>query len=135
VPKDTSGLRIPTVPISWGELFDKFTILELKLKRVASRDALDNVKKEYVALADIVIRALSENSDVAIHVQELRDVNKTLWDIEDSIRAKEAEKNFDDEFIQIARSVYLTNDERAKIKRLINDRMNSSFKEEKCYKG
>ena len=135
MPNNTLGLHVPTVPISWGELFDKFTILELKLVRVTSKDALENIKREYSSLADIATRALSENMGISHYLDELREVNKALWDIEDNIRVKEFDKDFGHEFIQLARAVYLTNDERARIKRLINERMNSKFKEEKYYKS
>ena len=119
------------VDISLGELVDKVTILSIKLKKVQSAEKLVNIQKEYDILHKCMIRAeISESSD---EYGELTKINQKLWDIEDEIRRKEAAKQFDDAFVALARSVYLTNDERAAVKRRINIRYGSELIEEKEY--
>ena len=113
------------IPVSYGELFDKITILEIKKQEIGS----DNVIKEL----DLLLEK-SKN----IHVDpellhNLKLVNKILWDIEDRLRVKEKEKKFDEEFIILARHVYSTNDKRAAIKKQINTELNSEIVEEKQY--
>jgi hypothetical protein len=120
-------------PISVGELFDKLSILEIKLERIKSTAALENVNREYRQLQNI-LNQHDLNTSAAMHIfAELKDVNQKLWDIEDQIREKERTKSFDDEFIRLARSVYVTNDERSKTKRKINKLFNSDIVEEKFY--
>jgi hypothetical protein len=125
--------RPPTVEVSWGELIDKITILEIKLQRLNAPSAIDNVRNELAAL----IRAAATLDPVPQQLealkQELKAVNGALWDIENRTRAKEAAKIFDAEFIELTRSVYLNNDKRAAIKRRINDLLNSGLVEEKQY--
>jgi len=122
----------PSVPVSWGELIDKVTILEIKEVRLSSPQAVANVKLELAALADAAKRA-TEEAGVLNLKRELKAVNETLWEIEDKIRAKEAAKSFDQEFIELARSVYVNNDQRGDIKRRINVAMKSELFEEKQY--
>jgi hypothetical protein len=123
----------PKVQISWGELFDKITILEIKLQRLKSEAATSNVRRELTALNRVASKVLSQRPEVELLKQQLKMVNDALWDIEDKIRAKEATKSFDRQFIELARSVYLNNDKRGDLKRQINALLNSEFLEEKQY--
>lgn len=121
--------EMPRVPVSWGELIDKITILEIKTERLTDPTALANVKRELALL----LAALPAIDGLAPLRQELAAINRRLWDIEDAIRAKESKQSFDDEFVALARSVYRTNDERARIKRDINLLLQSPLIEEKHY--
>ena len=122
--------EIILVPISIGELIDKISILEIKLKKMTG-DQFLNVKKELNALEAIV---LEKNLRIdPIIATKLKEVNTILWEIEDKIRLKEGQHEFDDEFVQLARSVYQQNDKRASIKREINLLYNSKLVEEKLY--
>ena len=121
--------EMPRVPVSWGELIDKITILEIKTERLTDPTALANVKRELALL----LAALPAIDGLAPLRQELAAINRRLWDIEDAIRAKESKQSFDDEFVALARSVYRTNDERARIKRDINRLLQSPLIEEKHY--
>lgn len=126
-------MNIPQIPVSLGELFDKVTILQIKLENLTSKKALNNVEREFKKLQSILIK-YSPNSTRAKQLEkELKKINQQLWDIEDKIRDKERNRSFDDEFIQLARSVYIINDERSLIKRKINDIFGSEFVEEKSY--
>jgi hypothetical protein len=123
----------PLVPISWGELFDKITILQIKLDKLTSKNALNNVGREFKQLQSILIKYFPNSIEAKQLEEELKQINQQLWDIEDNIRDKERNRSFDDEFIQLARSVYIINDERSRIKRKINDIFGSEFVEEKSY--
>jgi tetratricopeptide (TPR) repeat protein len=124
------------VPISWGELIDKITILEIKEMKLTDANALANVKKELELLSTIGKKALLDGNDRLIKLKgSLSRVNKTLWDIECRIRIKEKAQEFDEEFIGLARSVYQTNDQRAAIKREINLLLSSELFEEKSYQS
>ena len=123
----------PKVAVSWGELLDKLTILQIKLENISIKSALDNIEREYTQLQVIFSKNISEDSGANKLMMELKEVNPKLWDIEDKIRDKERKKIFDNEFIQLARSVYITNDERSRIKRRINDMLGSELVEEKSY--
>jgi hypothetical protein len=127
-------LTTPFVPISWGELIDKLTILEIKQSRIDSLKAKENINKELKLLLDI---ASIESLPNEIHLlkQELMRINLRLWEVEDSIREKEFENQFDIAFIELARSVYKFNDLRAKTKQSINSLLNSELVEEKSYKN
>ena len=124
---------MPTIEVSWGELIDKITILEIKEQRLTSPAAVANVRKELAAL----VRALAglDPAPAALDglKRDLKALNETLWDIENRTRAKEAAKTFDQEFIELTRSVYLNNDKRAGIKRRINELLNSGLIEETQY--
>jgi hypothetical protein len=124
---------MPTIAVSWGELIDKITILEIKEQRLASPVAVANVRSELAALS----RAFAELTPVPAGLdalkRDLKAINDALWDIENRTRAKEAAKVFDQEFIELTRSVYLNNDKRAGIKRQINELLNSGLVEEKQY--
>ena len=124
--------NVPMVALSWGEVIDKMTILEIKQERLSSADAIDNVRRELAALNEVVARAAVPEALGALK-QALKAVNEKLWDIENQIRAKEAEAAFDRSFVELARSVYINNDERAKLKREINKLLKSELVEEKQY--
>ena len=126
-------MKNPLVSISWGELFDKITILQIKYKTLNSQEASRNVEKELKLLETIYERNFMDEPQANKLKKELAQTNKKLWEIEDRIREKEKNKTFDSEFIQLARSVYLTNDERSAIKRRINDVFESELVEEKSY--
>ncbi len=123
----------PVIPVSWGELIDKITILEIKNRKLKAEAALANVRKELASLMEIVARDVPRRGEVVDLKDRLTKVNEELWTIEDRIREKEAAKAFDAEFIALARSVYLRNDERSRIKREINVRLSSNLVEEKSY--
>jgi hypothetical protein len=129
----SSKMKTPYIPISWGELIDKITILEIKELKISAKNAQENIKKELVYLSDIV-----NSNNLPIEVQslknELKNVNIKLWDVEDSIREKELAGEFDEVFIELARSVYRLNDARAKTKQSINLSLSSELIEEKSYK-
>jgi hypothetical protein len=127
-------LATPFSPVSWGELIDKITILEIKSERLDDETALTNVRKELELLSQLATEALELSTELETQKRNLHEVNQALWVIEDRIREKEAGKCFDEEFIQLARSVYKTNDMRAAIKRRINELLASELMEEKSYK-
>ena len=126
-------MKAPFIPISWGELFDKLTILQIKLENLQDQNALNNVKIEYDELFKIFNNNFLEDDNAIRLLADLKNINKILWNIEDDIRDKERHKTFDEEFIELARSVYITNDERSRIKRNINNTFGSQFIEEKSY--
>jgi hypothetical protein len=121
------------VPVSPGELLDKITILRIKVARIQDAGKLANVKLELALLEDIW-RASGADKDVSQDERALHAVNERLWDIEDRLREKEARQTFDRDFIELARSVYVANDERAAIKKRINLQLGSRLVEEKSYK-
>ena len=127
------ALSMPTIEISWGELIDKITILEIKEQRLTAPAAVANVRKELMALSRAVGELKSAPGALGALKQELKSINSALWDIENRTRAKEAAKTFDQEFIELTRSVYLNKDKRARIKRQINELLNSGLVEEKQY--
>jgi hypothetical protein len=126
-------MKTPNIPISWGELFDKRTILQIKLKNLKTKSALKNVKTEYDQLNTIFNKNFSKNLNAKKLISDLKKVNKKLWNIEDLIRDKERNKAFDKDFIKLARSVYFSNDDRSRIKRTINETFGSELIEEKSY--
>ena len=123
------------VEVSNGELLDKVSILELKLLRIEDEEKIVNIKKEFETLNPLVVELFeNHDSDLQNHYLELAKINGQLWDIEDWIRDCEREKRFDKEFIELARSVYITNDKRSEIKKIINILTGSGLVEEKSYK-
>ena len=126
-------MKTPKISVSWGELFDKMTILEIKLENLKSKSSLKNVKKEHNQLRTIFDQSFLNNTNADRLIKELRLINQSLWKIEDKVRDKERIKTFDDDFIELARSVYLTNDERSRIKNKINYVFGSELVEEKSY--
>ncbi|HSD74397.1 MAG TPA: DUF6165 family protein [Steroidobacteraceae bacterium] len=128
-------MRNILVPISPGELLDKITILRIKAQRMTDRDKLANVRHELELLEQTWRESARQTKvDVSAEERELEAVNAKLWDIEDDIRDKESGREFDARFIELARAVYINNDERAAIKRRINQKLGSTIVEEKSYK-
>jgi hypothetical protein len=121
------------VAVSWGELIDKITILEIKRVRLGDAAQRANVETEYAILRRARDAALPPGADIAADTQALLAVNQALWDIEDDIRACERAQDFGPDFIELARAVYITNDRRAAIKRRLNQALGSDLIEEKSY--
>jgi hypothetical protein len=118
------------IEVSIGEIVDKLSILQIKTEFIRDEEKLNNVKKEYDYLYDIVFNEMKiEQSDFF----DMVSINQELWKIEDDIRDKERAKEFDDEFVSLARAVYVTNDKRAEVKKVINIKYGSLFVEEKSY--
>lgn len=117
------------IPVSIGEVFDKYSILEIKLSKIKNQQKKDLVSKE-VELLKPYIEEYSLDEEIYC---KLKNINTKLWEIEDMLRIKEHDKEFDEEFIQLARSVYFTNDERAEVKRHINMIFKSEIVEVKDY--
>lgn len=122
------------VDVSVGEFIDKLTILQIKSERISDNDKLVNINKE-----KSVLEAEWKNSEYSkVDISKLKDelfrINESLWEIEDDIRDKEFAKEFDEKFIELARAVYVTNDERARVKKEINALVGSELTEEKSYK-
>tara|TARA_E500000318_G_scaffold80999_1_gene76213 strand:+ start:4461 stop:4847 length:387 start_codon:yes stop_codon:yes gene_type:complete len=122
------------VEISNGELLDKITILELKLNRIKDKDKLVNIQKEFDTLNPLAQELFEKHDSYLQNLYvELSSINGRLWDIEDLIRECEKENRFDKEFVELARSVYITNDKRSEVKKTINILTNSGLVEEKSY--
>ena len=122
----------PVVPVSWGELLDKIMILEIKQTRIPDPEAQNHIAKELRLLRGIAVPAM-EQALLAPLLTRLKIVNEALWEIEDSIRSREAISDFGADFLRLARSVYKNNDERAALKREINILLKSDLFEEKSY--
>ena len=120
-------------PVSVGEVLDKFSILEIKSERITSETKLVNVRKELSLLRGLLDEVDGLWPRVASLYADLKAVNEELWVIEDDIRVKEYKKEFDEEFIRLARAVYVTNDRRADVKKQINLKLGSELVEEKSY--
>ena len=125
----------PLTPISWGELIDKITILEIKKINIESTTALANINKELGYLNEILVNSAGVSELIKDLKIQLACVNKKLWQVEDDIRMKELNQEFDAIFIDLARRVYRLNDERANLKKTINQVLNSELLEEKSYKN
>jgi len=121
------------VPVSPGELIDKLTILEIKSERMSDAKKLANVKLELNLLSNTWAKSDYAKIDISTEWSELKRINAELWDIEDQIRDEERHQRFGDEFIRLARAVYFINDDRAAVKRQINDKLGSKIVEEKSY--
>ncbi len=121
------------VPVSFGELLDKIAILEIKADRIGDPRKLHNVLHELTALSATWTAHPASSHDISLLRSELKSVNERLWVIEDDIRLKEKAQAFDLEFVELARSVYFQNDDRARIKREINVALGSAYVEEKSY--
>lgn len=122
-----------SVPVSPGELLDKISILEIKSERIADADKRANVHRELDLLTGLWHAAGLETSEVTKLRADLRALNESLWDIEDAIRDCERRADFGERFVELARSVYRTNDRRAAVKRAINEALGSGIVEEKSY--
>lgn len=121
------------VEVAPGELIDKITILEIKLKNIMDEAKLANIRREYESLMDTYREHIEETEALRVLIDELREANARIWDIEDDIRDLERNKNFGDRFVEVARSVYRSNDRRAATKRKINELLSSAIIEEKSY--
>ncbi len=121
------------VPISPGELVDKITILKIKSERIGDEKKVHNVRLELDLLQRTWQLSDFAGTDIDTQTQQLKSINEKLWEIEDRIRLKESAAAFDDEFVELARSVYFTNDERSRVKREINELLGSELIEEKSY--
>ena len=121
------------VPVSFGELLDKIAILQIKSERMTDAAKLANVRNELTALETTWAAHPASRQDIAALRADLKAVNERLWVIEDDIRLKEKAQAFDDEFVQLARSVYFQNDIRARVKKDINLALGSAYVEEKSY--
>lgn len=119
------------IEVSIGEIVDKLTILRLKKLNITDQEKLFNINKEYDYLYEIVFHNLKIDTD---DFNKLFSINKILWEVEDKIREKEIKQQFDQDFIEMARTVYITNDQRFNLKKEINIKYNSSFVEEKSHK-
>jgi len=121
------------VELSYGEMLDKITILQIKSERISDAGKVANVNKELNLLNSLWQADEKSGIDISEEFSKLKKINEALWDIEDDIRDKERAKEFDERFIELARAVYVTNDQRADIKRVINVKLGSDLVEEKSY--
>jgi|TARA_B110000438_G_scaffold266190_1_gene280069 hypothetical protein len=119
--------------ISAGELIDKITILEIKKTKISEVNKLKDVEKELLSLSDTFKKFIPEPSKIQVLIDNLRSINLKLWDIENKKRIAEKNNNFNEKFVELARSVYKNNDERAKIKLEINNILGSNIKEVKSH--
>ena len=119
--------------ISPGELLDKISILEIKLVKIKDKKSLENVNREYESLIEVKKSFITQSKKLDDLINKIKEVNLTLWNIEDKIRICEKNKDFGKEFIELARGVYFTNDKRSRIKSEINDIFESRIREEKQY--
>ena len=118
------------IEVSNGEIIDKLTILQIKLERIKDQAKLKNLKKEFDELSQVTSSIMITTDPL---YKALYEVNCELWDIEDHIRDLERKKNFGDDFVKTARSVYFRNDRRAELKKEINIKTSSGLTEEKSY--
>ena len=119
--------------ISAGELIDKITILEIKKEKISNKEKLIEVNKELISLNETLKKSINDERKILSFKNDLKNINLKLWDIEDGKRFAEKNHKFDEKFIELARSVYKFNDERAKIKLAINNALGSNIKEVKSY--
>ena len=121
------------IPISPGELLDKITILQIKSERISDPVKVTNVKTELQMLDQVWQAAVESDDTISALTAELKSVNEALWEIEDDIRDEERNRRFGERFIELARAVYVTNDQRADAKKRVNLHLNSTIVEEKSY--
>ena len=121
------------IELSIGELLDKISILQIKAERIDDPSKVKNINKELDVLMSLWNDSPYSDTNLSSEINELKNINEALWDIEDKIRDKERNQVFDKDFIELARSVYFTNDKRAEIKRVINSKTGSELIEEKSY--
>ena len=121
------------IEISAGELIDKITILEIKKEKISNKEKLVEVNKELNSLNETLKKSINDESKILNFKNDLKNINLKLWDIEDGKRSAEKNNKFDEKFIELSRSVYKFNDERAKIKLAINNAFGSNIKEVKSY--
>ena len=120
---------------SCGEIIDKYTILLIKREKITDPYKLINIERELAELDPHIISLNIISSNIVSYMNKLKTINLELWEIEDNIRIKEAQSQFDEDFISLARNVYLKNDERSSLKYKINALTNSPLVEEKSYKS
>lgn len=123
------------IAVSPGELIDRITILEIKRARISDPDKLRNVNRAYDALSKALSAEIPSTPRLAELSKELKTVNEELWQAEEDLRDHERRQNFDNHFIDVARTVYISNDRRSKLKRQIDELLGSSLIEEKFYKS
>ena len=121
------------IDVSFGELLDKLTILEIKFERIDDEKKIANIKRELEVLTNTWITSGVDVASVDNERIELKHINESLWDIEDAIRRQEAANSFGTEFVSLARNVYKINDKRSEVKRLVNEKLGSTLIEEKSY--
>jgi uncharacterized protein YukE len=121
------------IPISPGELLDKITILQIKAERIDDPAKVANVRSELDMLQRVWGESVEDDAEIRALSAELRSINEALWEIEDDIRVEERNQRFGERFIELARSVYVVNDDRANAKKKVNLHLNSSIVEEKSY--
>jgi len=126
-------MSLISTPVSYGELIDKITILEIKSERMTDAAKLANVRDELQLLNRLWGMDAHSRIDASTERAELKRINEALWEIEDEIRVKERDQAFDARFVELARAVYHTNDKRAAVKRAINLKLGSRLVEEKSY--
>ena len=124
-----------TIPVSSGELIDKISILKIKRKKIINKSKLQNINHELSLLNKIYKNNFQKNKKILLYEKKLIKINKKLWDVEDKIRLLESKKNFNQKFIDLARAVYINNDQRSEIKKKINELTGSPLIEEKSYKS
>ena len=124
-----------TIPVSSGELIDKISILKIKRKKIINKSKLENINHELSLLNKIYKNNFEKNKKILLYEKKLIKINKKLWDVEDKIRLLESKKNFNQKFIDLARAVYINNDQRSEIKKKINELTGSYLIEEKSYKS
>ena len=123
------------IPVSTGELIDKIAVLKIKKKKIFNKSKLKNINNELSLLNEIYKNNFKNNKKLLLYEKKLIKINKKLWDIEDKIRFLESKKNFNQQFIDLARAVYINNDKRSEIKKKINKLTGSRLIEEKSYKS
>ena len=126
---------MPQLPVSWGEVFDKLTILQIKADKLQAAAQLANVTKERQEIEKAIGDIACFPAQLPVLVQALKEINTILWDVEDGKRNCEHHQTFGQEFVELARKVYFGNDQRAAIKRQINQLLGSTLVEEKSYKA
>ena len=119
--------------ISAGELIDKITILEIKLDKISDKVKTNDISKELHSLQETMQKHFPDQTEISNYMRSLKEINLRLWDIEDAKRLAEKNSDFGEKFIRLAREVYKFNDERAKVKLLINENFGSNIKEVKSY--
>ena len=123
------------IPVSTGELIDKIAVLKIKKKKIFNKSKLKNINNELSLLNEIYKNNFKNNKKLLLYEKKLIKINKKLWDIEDKIRFLESKKNFNQQFIDLARAIYINNDKRSEIKKKINKLTGSRLIEEKSYKS
>ena len=129
----SNRLATPLIPVSWGELIDKLTILEIKQSKIHQKLARKNIETEFLLLNSILIKSRVDLQLINPLQSALKNINLRLWDVEDRIREKDSLLEFDQDFISLARAVYRLNDARSQHKKQINQALNSELHEEKSY--